>query len=303
MTRRKKHPSADQLARMAVGELRPRKAAKIQAHVAQCEKCAQIHEQLNAIAAILASASYPPMPENLSARIEAAISSEARQRLAAMPATEAGRGDLPARRPRVRADGGWHLPGLSAAGTRLVGAVGAVAIAAAGSYLVAGNVGTSVTRLPSSPLAGAAAPAQQMSLGPDVTYGQPGSLHTVRAVESHANFVASHLRAEAISAVHAAEAVDVFPAQPSASTASSLTGSAADPSAHEPSARGLAGCIGLIAPGQTVLLIDIARYQGKPASVIVTAATVVSEAEAWVAGSSCSATTKDVLTQAAVGYP
>ena len=65
----------------------------------------------------------------------------------------------------------------------------------------------------------------------------------------------------------------------------------------------MAVCIGLIAPGRTVLLIDIARYQGKPAAVIVTASTVVSEAEAWVVGSSCSATTKDVLTQAALGNP
>src|SRR5262245_398984 len=119
MTRRHKHPNADHLASLAVGELRPRKAAKIQAHVAQCEQCARDCEQLNAIAAILASASYPPMPENLSARIESAISSEARQRLAAMPATEAGRRDLPARRPRATAGGGWHLPVLSAAATRL----------------------------------------------------------------------------------------------------------------------------------------------------------------------------------------
>lgn len=282
MTRHDKHPAADQLARLAVGELRPRKAAKIQAHVAQCEQCTRVRQQLNAIAAILASASYPPMPENLSARIASAISSEAKQRLAAMPATEPARRDLPARRPRAGAGGGWHPPGLSAAATQLAAATGAVVIAAAGSYLAAGNVGTSVTRSPSSPLAGAAAPAQQMSPGPDVTYGQPGSLHTIRVVESHTNFVAAHLRTEAISAVHAAEAVDAFAAQPPASTAAALTSSAAGPAADGPSARRLAGCIGLIAPGQSILVIDVARYQGKPAAVIVTAATVVSDAEAWV---------------------
>src|SRR5215469_9756345 len=193
MTRRHNHPSADQLASLAVGGLRPRKAAKIQAHVAQCERCTRFCQQLNSIAAILASATYPPMPESLFARIESAISSEARQRLAAMPATEAGRRDLPARRPRAGADSDWHLPGLSAAATRLAAAAGAVAIAAAGSYLVADNVGISVTRPPSSPLAGATAPTQRMSLGPDVTYGQPGSLDTIRAVESHTNFVAAHL--------------------------------------------------------------------------------------------------------------
>jgi hypothetical protein len=302
MTRREKHPSANQLASLAVGELRPRKAAKIEAHVAQCEQCTRICQQLGAIRAVLASTSYPPMPDNLSARIGSAISREAQQRQAAMNETETCRRDLPARRPRAGVGGGWRLLGLPIAATRLAAAAGAVVVAAAGSYLVADNVGTSVT-LSSSPLAGAAAPAQQMSLGPDVTYGQPGLLHTIRAVESHVNFVAAHLRAEAISAVHVAEDLDALPALQSASTAASLTGGVADPSSDTPSARRLAGCVGLLAPGQTVLLIDIARFQGKPASVIVTAATVVSEAEARVVGPSCSATTKDVLAQAPLGNP
>ena len=303
MTRRDKHPSASQLASLAVGELRPRKAAKMEAHVAHCEQCTRICQQLGAMRAMLASTSYPPMPDDLSARIGSAIRREAQQRMATMPATETGRRDLPARRQRTWADGGWHLPGLPFAATRLAAAASAVVIAAAGSYLVADNVGISVTSSTSSALAGAAAPAQQMSLGPNVTYGQPGLLHTIRAVESHVNFVPAHLRAEAISAVHAAEDLDAFPALQSASTAASLTGGVADPDPNSPSASRLAGCIGLLAPGQTVLVVDVARFQGKPASVIVTAATVVSEAEARVVGPSCSATTKDVLTQAALGYP
>ena len=300
MTRSDKHPSADQLARLAVGELRPCKAEKIRAHVAQCQQCAQACQQLDAIRALLSSATYPPMPENLSARIDSAISREARQR-AAMPATEAGRHDLPARRPRAGAGGVRHLPGLSAAATRLAAVVGAVVIAVAGSYLVAGNVGTGVTRPPSSPLAAAAAPAQQMSLGPDVTYGRPGPIDTIRAVESRANFVAAHLRTEAISAVHAAEALEALAAQPPASTAAPLTGKAARAAVDGPTARRLAGCVGLIAPGQTVLVVDLARYQGQPAAVIVTAATVASEAEAWVVGPACSATAKDVLNHAVLG--
>src|SRR5258708_35547076 len=113
MTRRDKHMSMDQLASLTVGELRPRNAAKIQAHVTQCEQCTQVGQQLNAIPAILASATYPPIPQNLSARTDSAISREAWQRQAAMPATETGRRDLPARRPRARAGSGWHLPGLS----------------------------------------------------------------------------------------------------------------------------------------------------------------------------------------------
>jgi hypothetical protein len=218
MTRRHKHPSADQLASLAVGALRPRKAARIQAHVAQCEQCTRICKQLVAIRVVLNSATYPPIPDDLSDRISSAISAEARHRLAAMPATEAGRRYVPARLPRASAGGGWHLLGLSVAATRLIAAASAVAIGAAGGYLVAANVGTS-TRSLSSPLASAAAPAQRVSLGPSVTYGQPGALDTIRAVESRTNFVAAHLRTEATSAVHAAEAFEAFTARSWASGA------------------------------------------------------------------------------------
>jgi len=297
LTRRDKHPGADQLASLTVSGLRPRKTAGIQAHLARCEPCAQVSQQLNAIPAILASAMYPPMPQTLTVRTGSTISREAQKRLAAMPATETGRRDLPARRPRAATSVGWHLPGLSAAATRLAAAGAAVILAVAGSYRVAEIASTRIT--PSSPQAGAT--SQQMSLGADVSYGQPGSRHTIRAVNSDTNFVAAHLRTQAIAAVHAAEARGAI-AAPSASAATQLTGSAADTAAGSPAtASRLAGCIGLIAPGRTVLLINIARYQGTPATLIVTAATRVNEAEAWVAGSSCSATTKDVLTQAALG--
>jgi hypothetical protein len=286
MTRRHKHPSAEQLGNLAVGELRSRKAAKVQVHIAQCEECARAYHQLNATRAILAGASNPPpMPDNVSARVTSAIRSEARQRLTAMPVAETGR---------------QNLPGLSAAMTRLV-AVGVAVAIAAGSCVAAETVGAGVTRPSSSPLAGAAAPAQQMSLGPVVTYGQPGPLHTIRAAVSNTNFVAAHLRAEVASAVHSAETREAIAAQPSGSTAAQPVSGVALLAAERPSAKRMAGCIGLIAPGQFVLVVDVARYEGRPATVIVTAATVSSDAQAWVVGSSCSATTKDLLNHVVLG--
>jgi anti-sigma factor RsiW len=77
MIRRDKCASAERLASLAVGELRPLRAAKIRAHVARCEACTQIFQQLSAIPAILASLIYPPMPDTLPARIGSAISREA----------------------------------------------------------------------------------------------------------------------------------------------------------------------------------------------------------------------------------
>jgi hypothetical protein len=296
MTRSDKHPSARQLASLAVGELRPRKAAKMEAHVAHCEQCTRICQQLGSVRAILASTSYPPMPDDLSARIGSAISREAQQRLAAMPATETGRRGLPARRQRAWTGGGWQLLGLPFAATGLAAAASAAVIAAAGGYLVADNLGASVASSSSAALAGAAAPPQKMSPGPDVTYGRPGLLHTIRVAESRTNFVAAHLRAEATSALLTAEAREAVGAGATASAAAPRTGSAA----KGPSPSQLAGCLGRISPDRTVLLVDVARYQGKPAELIVTAPTVVSAAEAWVVGSYCSATTKDVFTSAAL---
>jgi len=296
MARSDKHPSASQLARLAVGELRPRKAARMEAHVARCEQCTRICQQLGGVRAILASTSYPPMPEDLSARIGSAIRREAQQRVAAMPATQTGRRDLRASRQRAWAGGGWHLLGLPFAATRLAAAASTVVIAAAGGYLIAGDVGASVASSSSSALAGAAAPAQKMSPGPDVTYGRPGLLHTIRVAESRTNFVAARLRAEATSALLTAEAREAIGARASASAAAPRSGSAA----KGPSASQLAGCLGRISPDRIVLLVDVARYQGRPAEVIVTAPTVVSDAEAWVVGPSCSATTKDVVTSAAL---
>jgi anti-sigma factor RsiW len=77
MIRRDKCASAERLASLAVGELRPRRATKIRAHVARCETCGRVFQQLNAIPAILAGLIYPPMPDNVSARIGSAISREA----------------------------------------------------------------------------------------------------------------------------------------------------------------------------------------------------------------------------------
>jgi len=44
-----------------------------------------------------------------------------------------------------------------------------------------------------------------------------------------------------------------------------------------------------------VLLVEEAKYDGKPATIIVTAATGNHRAEVWAVGPSCTATHPDVL--------
>jgi hypothetical protein len=304
--RRDRHVSADQLASLEAGDLRPRKAARIETHAAGCDRCSQLRRQLASLPSILASAHYPPMPEKVSVGIEAAFRVEATQRLSAMPASEAGRRELPGAHRRRGTGQGWQLPRLSVTATRLVAAAGALAVVAASGYAIASHAGKGATSSPSAGSAAAPAQVQQMSAGPDVTYGRPGATHTIHSVQSSANFVPASLSTQATNAVHDAQARGASAAEPSLSApgasraqTSASAGSAAPPSGV---ASRLAGCIDLIAPGRTVLLVDLARFEGKAATIIVIAALAASPAQAWVVGSSCSASDKDIIAHAVLGH-
>jgi len=62
----------------------------------------------------------------------------------------------------------------------------------------------------------------------------------------------------------------------------------------------LAGCVNRIAAGDLVLLVDVARYRGGPATVIVTKAPADGAEQIWVVGPACSASRSDVLQHAAL---
>ena len=107
---------------------------------------------------------------------------------------------------------------MSVPATRLVAAAGALVIASAGGYVVASNAHTGVSNAPSQGSVAAPPPnVKQMSLGPNVTYGRPGALHTVRAVQSSANFLPARLTTQVSAAVHAAQARRVSASQPTVS--------------------------------------------------------------------------------------
>jgi hypothetical protein len=56
----------------------------------------------------------------------------------------------------------------------------------------------------------------------------------------------------------------------------------------------LSACVNRIAAGRRVLLVEVARYNHAPATVIITAGRGKAR-EAWVVGPRCSATASDVL--------
>jgi MEDS: MEthanogen/methylotroph, DcmR Sensory domain len=77
-----RHPSADELAEVALGVFGRRKAAAISAHLSRCPPCKQLLRQLQGVPRLLAATSYPPMPKRASVRIENALAVEAHRRAA-----------------------------------------------------------------------------------------------------------------------------------------------------------------------------------------------------------------------------
>jgi hypothetical protein len=297
-----RHVSAEVLASLELDAVKPRKAARIRAHVSTCVQCTQLSSEVSAVPRMLASASasYEAMPESLTVRLNSAIATESAQRLAQAPASEAGRRDLPERSSRVRPERhGWQLPGLSVLATRLVAATGALVIVGVGGYEIATNaVGTSNSGTAASSGGAAVLPrsaAPQLSLGPAVHYGPSRASKAIRMVSSNMNFQPAKLAGEAIAAVAAARVHGAvgFNALGAPTATSGANGPAKIPTAS--SAGAMTGCLDRIAGSQTVLLVEMARYSGRPAMIIVTAANASRSAQVWVVAPTCSGSHPDVL--------
>src|SRR5260370_3645973 len=78
----RRHIDAETLARFRQGDLSPRQNARIRAHLAGCERCRDLNEDLAGVTTLLAGAQPPPIPEHLAARIQTALATEAARRVA-----------------------------------------------------------------------------------------------------------------------------------------------------------------------------------------------------------------------------
>ena len=255
--------------------------------------------------------------------MDSALAAESAQRVAAEPASEAGRGDLPSRsaapgklrgagRPGsggLRPNGpSWRLP-LPA--TRVLATAAAILVVGVSGYEIASHAGGTVGSSSGTSGAGATVPTpavSQAALGPQVSYRQAGTEKSIRTVTSDTNFRASTLAEQAGVAVSEAK-VDRARASPAPSGGpNSFVPSSANASGTLGAAQGasassqLSGCIDrVISPGQVVILVEHARFEGARATIIVavpawaSSTTPPKDAEVWAVGGACSATNSDVL--------
>jgi hypothetical protein len=317
------HVDPETLAAFGEELLPRRRARRVAAHLAQCAQCAGLDAQLADLPTLLASTPAPPMPDALTTRIEAALAAEAADRsvraAAEAPGLAAAAGaGAPSAGPRDsagtapdRRDGRAAAPGRSRLALRVAAVAAAVVLIAGGGYGVSrlfsggGPLSTSPARARAgSPLfAPAARPAGNA----------PAATQPSRAAALHRG--ASSANKERVAPLGSVadlvivSGTNYLPGQLQAQVKAVLTrfSKAPAPSPGQatalPSGVGrLSACVLHVTGGRRARLVDQARYDGKPATVIVVPAGA-NTLRVLVAGPRCSAAATDLIASATLPSP
>lgn len=300
-----RHVGAEALARYREGDLSGRRSSRIRAHLAGCPRCTALDEDLAGVSAMLANAPVPAMPEQVTARISAALTAEA-ARPARLEAGQPGHSRHASGRPSPGRR--WRLPELlSPLAVRAGAFAAAAAVLAGGVYgavqLAGGPPATSAGSISSPAATGQRAAA---GIGPPLTYTRAGHPAQFTPVSTGRDFQPGLLKSQVRGLLVRAAGPNQPASRPQATTThlGAKRGLPAGGTVGAPTFGGIAvgtlqGCVTRISAGRQVLLVDVDRYQGKPATIIVVAGGT-GGTRAWVVGPGCSRSASDVITQASL---
>jgi hypothetical protein len=320
-----RHASLEDLASFIEGVLRPRKSGRIASHLAGCSMCTGHVQDLQQVPVMLANVAYPPIPDALAGRIEMAIAAESVTRVtvssdggqpvttelsasrtvtAGVVSGEASRRDLPRRRHR-QPRRGWRMPGFSSPLAGSLAAVGAAVVIAGGGYAIAshlggtsaGQSGTSAHVPMNASRAAAGGSAAGPANGPLLQYQQLGRNTSIPSVVTKTNFLPDQLQTQAEAALVTARATRIKATQGMGSPLPMATG--AEPS----SVTQLSKCVSHVAAGRNVLLVDLAYYRGRHATIIVVGTPPSGPGTIYAVGGNCSASDTDILAQRPLPSP
>jgi hypothetical protein len=317
-----RHISERTLARFGQGDLSAHRSARIRAHLDECARCSEVSDDLAGITTLLADVRPPPIPEHLTARIHTALAAEAAKRATLTPAASgagaqpagAAEPDAPAARPGVRSARherplhGRRQPRAfrlsSPIALRTMAATAAAVVLAGGGYEIAMHAGGSgrPSTAASGPQLGPAATRPNVSgplsaAAPLLHYEYAGHQDSIVPVASPTNYAPATLSGQVSRELRQNPPGSPRPAGGSALHSANAQGAAGSAATFGsiPLSR-LQGCVTGLAAGQQVLLVDVAQYQGRPATVIVTRASAGGPEQVWVVGTACSDAQSDVFT-------
>lgn len=293
-----RHVSSENLARFQAGDLSTARSRRVEAHLRSCARCRATSEALAQVPSLLAAVQAPRMPAHLTARIETALAAESAHRAAGAPdpAPAAGAG---ARR-------GHRRPVMRGPALRILTAAGVAVILAGGVFeLVNHSGGASSTSSASGSAASGPSRHKATSLhgGPQASSGAAnGALPYQRG--GHTAFITPVRSDTDYQAGRLAQQVGVVLAAKSGARLHSAIPDVTPNGLGSVGVRDqLGGCVSRVAAGRNVLLVNVARFDRKPATVIVTARQGPSPAQIWVVGPGCSAASSDVLAHRSLPAP
>jgi len=297
MKRQSAHVDAGVLAELSAGLTSGRRATRIHAHLAGCQRCARVSAELSEVSVLLASVPQATMPAAVTRRLSTAIADEAAARSGTAGAPVRLAGGEAFRRAERAGSGRSRNRLASPVAVRSFAAAAAVCLVAAGGYTIVqltspgrsgpglspgasaglhhrngGNIGAGPLYVSPSHRGNAIRPSPSSS---------PVSPPVFSVVKTGTNYRSATLGAQVTKEL----------SQTAKISGNKARGGLPE---HQPTAQ-QDGCALRITSGVKPTLVDSARYQGHPATIIALAPGAGQLGQAWVVGPACSADTNDIL--------
>ena len=306
MKRHSAHVDANVLAELSAGLISGKRATRIHAHLAGCQQCARLSAGLTEIAALLASVPSPAMPESVTRQLQATLTREAAERSARVTApaqaTSGGGSDRvlpfrggPARAGTVRGNTVRGNPVRVRRG--FTGPVAARAFAAAAAACVVAAGGYTVAQLTSGGSAPSSGHHQAGAVAGSGASSRPAALPFIGLTPAHGSGGANVLSFKVINSgidYQSATLSSQIKAELGHATALGPARSSGAKFLHAPSTQQYA-CVMDVTGDIEPAMVDSARYNGSPATIIALAHVGNQLGQAWVVGPSCSADNPDIL--------
>ena len=270
------HLDTDVLAEFRAGLITGRRGARITAHLAGCDRCTALDDQLTGVSALLASVPAPAMPDRVAERLDTVLAAEVARRDNA----ERARGDGTAESPAPRRPGGNR--GFRLLTLRVLAPAAAVVVLAAGGYGLSRLVGPEgqVTASSSAGSAARAAAGNATSSGhayAPVAGPAKGAVSRPQRITPRPMVVVTGNAN--LSRAGLAQQVEAALRAPALGT-------------RQAPSR-LRGCVLRLADGHPLQRVESVRFEGRSATLVV--ARTGADDTAWIAARDCSATNPHVL--------
>lgn len=297
------HLDAEVLAEFRAGLITGRRGASITAHLAGCDRCTALGDQLAGVSALLASVPVPAMPDLVAQRLDTVLAAEAASRPAGAASpehAERARADRPGQRATRRRR--TPRPSFRLLSARVLAPV-AVVLLAAGGYGLSRAIGpgSQVTASAGSAAGSAASRsvASAPKAAPSIAASAHGPLNTPVSppVRGAQGTVPRPQRITAANFTLVASTTNFAAATLEQQVETDL-GRPPSAEAAQPVTKRLRACVQNLTRGAALVRVESARFAGQPATLVVARSGPADTA--WIAGPDCSATSRDVLATTSV---